>query len=385
MRKQVLLLCFLTATTIIGCSKGKSDATPPDPNPPGGRQNDITDIDNAVKTFMNTYSIPGVSIAVTKNDKLVYVKSYGKMSSSDNTAIANNNLFRIASVSKPITGVGIMKLLEAGKLTLDSKVFGAGGILGNDYPSTKLASVSDLTVRHLLHHTSNAWPNDGNDPMFKQQSFNHSQLIQWTLDNYNAATTRGVYRYSNFGYCLLGRIIEKLSGKSYEQYIKDEVLTPSGITAMKIGGNTLADRKTNEVLYTGQGGYDPYILNVARMDAHGGWLASATDLARFMVSINGIPAKPDILQPATITTMTTRSVPSSNYACGWGVNNNNNWWHTGGIPGTATEIIRSSNGFCWVVLCNSRSTSSSFDGALDGLLWPAITNSNTPWQDINQF
>jgi hypothetical protein len=83
--------------------------------------------------------------------------------------------------------------------------------------------------------------------------------------------------------------------------------------------------------------------------------------------------------------MTTRSVPSSNYACGWGVNNANHWWHTGGIPGTATEIIRSASGFNWVILCNSRSVSANFDGAMDNLLWPFVNSTSTPWQDIDQF
>lgn len=382
MRKQIVLAFLLVSLLIGGCKKDNSQDE--GPTPPGG-QKDIEAIDNAVNNFMQKYSIPGVSIAVTKDDNLVYVKSYGKMSANDNTAISNNSLFRIASVSKPVTAVGIMKLLEANKLTMDSKVFGAGSILGNDYPSSKLSQVSDLTVRHLLHHTSNLWPNDGNDPMFKQPGFNHEQLINWTLDNYNGVSTRGVYRYSNFGYCLLGRIIEKLSGKSYEQFIKDEVLKPSGITGMQIGGNTLTDRKNNEVIYTGQGGFDPYVYNISRMDAHGGWIASATDLARFLVRVNGYNGKTDILQPATITTMTTRSVPSSNYASGWGVNDANNWWHNGSLPGTASEIIRAANGFCWVILCNSRSTASGFDTALDELLWPFVSNASTPWQNIDQF
>ncbi|HOZ69938.1 MAG TPA: hypothetical protein PK328_11265, partial [Chitinophagaceae bacterium] len=73
------------------------------------------------------------------------------------------------------------------------------------------------------------------------------------------------------------------------------------------------------------------------------------------------------------------------YACGWGVNDAGNWWHTGGIPGTATEIIRTNNGFTWVILCNSRNTSSNFDTALDGLLWPFVQDSATPWQNIDQF
>ncbi|MCG2615360.1 beta-lactamase family protein [Terrimonas sp. NA20] len=384
MRK--ILLTAIVLSTLIACKKDNGDGpdpVDPTPNPPSPTQKDIASIDNAVSAFMTKHTIPGVSIAVTKAGKLVYVKSYGKMSSADNTAVTNSSLYRIASISKPVTGVGIMKLLEAGKLTLDAKVFGAGSILGGDF--TTPAGMHDITVRHLLHHTVGSWGNDGNDPMFKQPTMNHTDLIKWTITNYPATSGRGVYRYSNFGYCLLGRIIEKLSGKSYEQFIKDEVLTPSGITKMTMGGSKLTDRKTDEVIYTGQSGNDPYAYNIPRMDAHGGWIASATDLARFMVKVDGFTTKPDILLPATITTMTTRSVPSSNYACGWGVNDANHWWHTGSLPGTASEIIRSASGYTWTVLCNSRSYTSSFDNDLDNLLWPIINNASTPWQDIDQF
>ncbi len=385
MKKTTFAALFFLATLAISCSKGKTDTGGAPPPPPSGAQKDIESIDKAIQGFMTTYNVPGVSIAITKQEKLVYLKSYGKMSTSDNTPITNNSLFRLASVSKTITGIGIMKLLEANKLTLDSKVFGTGSILGNDYPSTKLNTVSDLTVRHLLHHTSNIWPNDVTDVMFQHPTYNNSQLIRWTLDNQNGTATRGVHKYSNFGYFLLGRIIEKLSGKTYEQYLKDEVLTPCGITTMQIAGNTLSDRKANEVLYNGQAGENPYIYRMDRLDAAGGWIASAKDLAKLIVKVDGFNGKADILKPATITTMVTRSVPASNYACGWGVNDANNWWHMGSLPGTSTLIVRTAKGFNWVILTNSRVNGNPYLAALDGLLWPAINNSATPWQDIDQF
>jgi len=180
-------------------------------------------------------------------------------------------------------------------------------------------------------------------------------------------------------------VIEKLSGKTYEQYTKDAVLTPCGITDMVIGGNTLAQRKAGEVLYNGQGGEDPYNMNITRMDSHGGWLATATDLARFLAHVDGFTGVPDILQTATEATMTTPSAGNPNYACGWGVNSANNWYHTGSLPGTTTEVIRASNGFCWVILCNTRGTNYDLDNAMDNLLWPVVNDATTPWQNIDQF
>jgi CubicO group peptidase (beta-lactamase class C family) len=378
------------SNTGTGTGAGGGGTTPP---PPGGGntggtttivQKDVAAVDNAVTKFMTSWSVPGMSVAVIHNDKLVYVKSYGKMSATDTTSIKNSSLFRLASVSKQITSVAIMKLLEAGKLTLDSKVFGAGSILGTDYTGTYLGGVSDITIGQLLHHTTGDWPNDGTDPMFQQTSYTQTQLINWALGGYPDRGKRGQYYYSNFGYCLLGRVIEKLSGKTYEQYCKDVVLTPSGITDMVIGGNTLADRKPNEVIYTGQS-EDPYNMNVTRMDSHGGWLATATDMARFLAHVDGFTGVSDLLLPATITTMTTPSTGNPNYACGWAVSTANNWWHNGSLPGTLTEIIRANNGFCWVMLCNTRALNDQMDTDLDNLLWPAVNDGTTSWQDIDQF
>jgi D-alanyl-D-alanine carboxypeptidase len=356
---------------------------PSKPTTPSVPQKDIPAVDDAVKRFMTTYAIPGVSLAVTKGEKLVYAKSYGRMGPKDSQPVTNASLFRIASISKPFTAAGIMRLMEQGKLTLDSKVFGSGGIL-SEYSSKNLAAMSDITVTQLLHHTTGNWPNDGADPMFQQPSMSARDLIQWTLNNYADREKRGQYFYSNFGYCLLGRVIEKLSGKSYEQFIRQEILAPAGIQHMAIAGNTLADRKPNEVIYSGAG-QDPYGMNVTRMDSHGGWVASATDLMRFMVKVDGFNSKSDLLKPATETVMTTPSAGNAGYACGWQVNKANNWWHTGLLPGLTTELIRGGNGFSWAILANTWAPSSQLGADMDDLLWPVVRDASTPWQNIDQF
>lgn len=380
--KRTLILPLLSLLLFLSCSKDKAS----DPNPPGGGgagQKDIAAIDDRVKSLMSTYQIPGVSIAITKNEKLIYVKSYGQVGKSDNAPVTNKSLFRIASVSKSVTAIGVLKLLEANKLTLDQKVLGPSGIL-SEYTAAQMDKMDDITVKQLLSHTTGLWPNDGNDPMFKNNSMNHHDLIQWTLNNVPVTkASRGTYQYSNFGYCLLGRVIEKISGKSYEQFIKEQVLTPAGISDMVICGNSLAERKPDEVIYEGQG-WDPYAINASRMDSHGGWIASATDLVKLMARVDGSNGTPDILKPATVTIMKTEVKPGSYYGLGWAVGNGN-MWHTGAISGTAAEVIHSSTGYSWAVLCNSRSYNSGFDGALDNLLWPIIQNTSTPWQDIDQF
>jgi hypothetical protein len=147
---------------------------------------------------------------------------------------------------------------------------------------------------------------------------------------------------------------------------------------MRIAGNTLADRAPNEVVYYGQGPENPYGMQVARMDAHGGWLASPTDLVRFLVHVDGFPTSPDILQRSTIEAMTTASEANAGYAKGWSVNRVNNWWHNGSLPGTSTLMVRTSGGFCWAALANTRHPNSTMGADLDALMWN-IVRKPTAW------
>jgi len=242
-------------------------------------------------------------------------------------------------------------------------------------------------VDELLHHTSGGGPNDGSDPMFTNPGMTAGQLISWTLDNRPLNNVPGsAYAYSNFGYCILGRVIEKITGLTYFNAVNSLLLQPLGITDMAIAGNTLADRITHEVKYYGQSGEDPYIYNISRMDSHGGWLATATDLAWIIDHVDGFPAKPDILSSTALTIMTTPSAANSGYACGWSVNSINNYWHQGSLPGTATEQARtvSQGKYNFVILTNTRSLSANFSGDLDNLFWSALAGTSL-WPSYDLF
>jgi CubicO group peptidase (beta-lactamase class C family) len=351
---------------------------------------DIASIDQTIASFMSTYNVPGLSLAITKNENLVYAKAYGVAATdlNGNIAASTQNLFRIASLSKQITAIAIMKLIDQGKLHLSDKVFGTGNILGTDYGTQPYGSnITNITIDHLLHHTAGGWPNDGSDPMFTNSSMTAGQLISWVLNNRPLTNTPGSnYAYSNFGYCVLGRVVEKITSLPYYDAVKLLVLTPCGVSDMEISGNTLADKIPNEVVYYGQGGENPYIYNISRMDSHGGWLASATSLAKILVHVDGFSTKPDILTAASITTMTTASTANANYACGWSVNNLNNWWHQGSLPGTATEQARtvSQGNYNFVILTNTRSPNANFTTDLDNLFWTALSKTNT-WPSYDLF
>ncbi|WP_166298822.1 serine hydrolase domain-containing protein [Bradyrhizobium sp. 2S1] len=333
--------------------------------------------------FMKEYDVPGLSIAVAIKGKPAYVEAFGVADRESGEALTPQHRFRIASISKPVTSTGIFTLVEAGKLRLGDFVFGADSILGKDYPTiptlqslmpsgSSRSLVDQITIEHLLTHATGTWGNQFRDPMFMNQDMKHRELISWTLEHMPLTNPPGEsYAYSNFGYCVLGRVIEKLSGQSYEQYIKDAVLKRCGIADMQIAGNTLGERASNEVRYYSQTGGDPYRMNVARMDSHGGWIATPGDLTTLFVHIDGFKDTEQLLTDDSLRVMSTPSAINPRYAKGLFITANNNWWHSGLLDGTTTISVRTSGDFCWSAFTNTRSRE-GMTRALDLLVWHMI-------------
>lgn len=379
----------------------------------------MTSADNLVKNFMTTYGVNGLSIAMAKDGKIVYSRGFGYQNLSKTIAVQPHNLFRIASCSKQITAIAIMKLLQEGKLSMSSKVFGPGAIL-EDAPVISTSTISDtrvynMTVQQLLEHTA-GWDRSVNcnpsptppypyyfagcDPIDNpltvsmtlgtSNPVSENYLVKYLLQkglNFDPGTK---YAYSNIGYLALGAIIEELSGMSYAEYVKTQILAPLGIFDMQIGNNLLSEKQEREVEYVNTGGYTnlsvygtgqqlPWTyggMNVHAMSAHGGWITTASDFVKLVAAVDGFATKPDILTPATISVMTTPSSVNANYAKGWQVNIYNNWWHTGSIPGTASEVVRSGNGYIWFIITNSSLSGSAFT-ALDNLGWNIVSSVST--------
>jgi CubicO group peptidase (beta-lactamase class C family) len=337
-------------------------------------------IRQTVTTFMSKHDVPGVSLALTRHGRLVFAQGYGVTDPTTGQAVGTGHLFRIASVSKPITATTVFRLMDAGQLNLGDRIFGANGILGTRFGTQPYGpNIDRITVQHLLEHTS-GWPR-ARDPMFTQFNLNQAQLIDWMIDNVALANPPGsTFDYLNFGYLVLGRVIEEVTGLPYEDAVRRHVLAPCGIVDMHIAGDTLADRRANEVVYTPQSRANPYAIRVSRMDAHGGWIASPTDLMRFLVRVDGFASKPDILTAGSIATMATPTTApmtdgtTTGYAKGWATNAAGNRWHAGDIPGSASILVRTASHFGWAVLCNSRDDAwlDQMRIDLDNLMWTVV-------------
>ena len=377
---NVLILPLYFAGVISGFAQKSAQG----PVQPGFLTQNIRTVDSLVNDFMVKYHVPGLSFAIAKNDELKLQRCYGFSDMVSREVMTSTSRFRIASVSKPFTATAIMQLAERNKLHLHDKVFGNGALLGTTYGTYPYKKwVTEITVEVLLEHLAGGWGNDQNDPMFMHPEMNQARLISWAIDNQPLQYPPGThYQYSNFGFCILGRIIEKVTGMKYDDYIRKNILLPCGISDMEIGGSTLAERKASEVYYYDTQ-EDPYTMNVRRMDSHGGWVATATDLVKFLVRVDKLPKKADLLKPATLDTMYSSPAVNPGYAKGWAVNKADNYWHNGSLPGEQAIAVCTHDGFCWAVLVNTRA-GGDFGLDLDNLMWK-IKFAVKRWPDQDLF
>jgi len=332
--------------------------------------------DELMLRLLKQYGIQGGAVAVSHNGKLVLTRGYGYAEVSTKQAVQPGALFRIASVSKPFTAVAIMKLVEDGRLRLEDHAFERLGLgYGPD------ARIREITVRHLLTHSA-GWDRAVSfDPMFHFGKAAAQDIIREMLKRSLIFAPGRRYSYSNFGYCVLGRVTERVTGLSYEEYVREEVLTPMGIESMQIGSR--AGDTPGEVHYYGGGAYS---LLPDVMDAHGGWIASAPDLVLFADAVQGRGGRTAFLKPETLAAMIARPEPPLGrgrqwYGLGWSVvslDGGVNISHTGAMPGTASILVSSRQNYTWAALFNRMPDAlPSFLVDLDRGLWAAC---RAAWQ-----
>jgi N-acyl-D-amino-acid deacylase len=351
----------------------------------------LKSFDETMEAQLRVQKLTGGSLAVAKDGRLVYAKGFGLGDVVNKAPVEPASLFRIASLSKSITAVAILKLVQDGKLDLEAKAFALLDLKPVDESKVD-PRLKDVTVLHLLQHTG-GWNPQKSDPMFMSAAISAElgvpspptslNIIRYMMGRPLDFEPGTRFAYSNFGYCVLGRIIEQRSGESYENYVKKSVLAPMGITRMTLGRSLRENREKDEVTYypgaakPGKPVFEsikeekvpaPYgTFCLEAMDAHGGWLASAVDLVRFASSLD------KVLNEKSLATMVARPANAGTapyfYGCGWmvrpvGADGKLNTWHTGALPGTSTLLVRRHDGLVWAALFNERLKNESLDPAL---------------------
>jgi len=347
--------------------------------------NDLSQFDKSnylnlqFEKFLNYWDLKGMSVAVIKDEKLVYAHGFGFSDLEKGEKVYPGNIFRLASVSKLLTAVGILKLVENGKLSLDSKIFGKNAIL-NDSIFDKVCDkrLYNITVRNLLAH-SGGWSQRYGDPAF------NSLIIAEKVGDVPPATIHSYYKfivsrklhftpgsstsYSNMGYMFLGEVISKIACMPYEEYIQKEILIPNGITDMHIGSSLESGRLPNEVKYyepqdsqlipafDGSGQMVPKVYGgnpIELLGPAGGWVASSVELAKLLVLIDGHKRVKDIIPSRLLKEMVCDE--RTRGPLGWlRVNKDGTWMRTGSMAGTSAMLKREKDGISWVVLINSSS------------------------------
>jgi CubicO group peptidase (beta-lactamase class C family) len=324
-------------------------------------QNGIKEIDAMIYPFIERYSIPAASYAVAKNsnERIAYKNAVGFAVVESNERARPDYAFRLASMSKQHTAIAIMKLIQDGKFQITDLVFGPTGILKDYFPSVGPMSAK-VTVQHLLEHTAGY----SGDPMFSSayKGYTIDQLIQVMLNS--AQSEPGTkYSYYNLGYGTLGKIIEVVSGKDYESYLK-EIYGPAGITDFRLAATSAATRRTKEAACYAQSGNNAYGTDINVYKAAGGVCVNTEDLFKVLYAVDGGSISPDILNPTIRNLMFTKSTVY-NYAKGWRTNHSlfAGYYHGGNLAGTATFWIYGDE-YSAAVLLNSRSYDDNFDSDL---------------------
>ena len=374
--------------------------------------------DKAFADFMTRHDLPRGSVAIMKNGALVYARGFGWAEVKAKKVVQPTTLFRIASISKPITSLAVVSLVEQQKLSYDLKVFPYLG-----YSTPKFAGarrdprLDSITIRHLLQHAG-GWDRDtgidpkgakGFDPMFYPRQASKDltgrdlpparaeTIARWMVGKPLQFDPGTRYAYSNLGYCLLGRVIEKATGQPYETYLRI-ILARADITDMHIGASDPSQMRMNESHYYPHKEAKPgvsvwnkpntlasYRFSVPTMDSHGGWIATPSDLVRFTTLFDGRPRPQDLITSKSIALLHERpsfAPPASQklnyYGFGWFFREREdgkfrNWFHSGSLPGTMSMLIRSDNGITWSADFNLRpKNSSAAFKDLDSTMWKAV-------------
>ncbi len=281
---------------------------------------------------------PGLVVAVAKNNRVAWTEGFGLADVEHDVAVRHDTVFRIASISKPITATAVMQLVERGRIGLDDPI--------QRYVPSFPDKGTPLTVRHLLTHTSGI-------RHYKEGEFNQKESYDSLEKSFGIFKddpllfTPGTrYAYSTYGYNLLAGVIEHVSGVSFEDYLEEHVWGPAemGDTELEYPQEIVKHRARQYVRTATRGLQNAPYANLSIKWAGGGIISTASDLARFHIALD----QGELLQKNTLDQMYTAATLAdgtrTTYGLGWQiVHAQGRRWiaHGGGANGGTTYLLRS--------------------------------------------
>jgi serine beta-lactamase-like protein LACTB len=321
---NLLLLAFLT--TSLGWAQDSSLT-----------QTQINTVEKAVTAFMTQQRAPSVSVAIVKDGKLAWTGAYGSADLENSVPAKTSTMYRLASISKPITATAVMQLAEAGKLDLDAPI--------QKYCSAYPEKQWPVTARELLGHLAGVRHYKHPD---EWKSTMHYESVTESLDFFKADPLDfepgTKYQYSTFAFSILGCAVEGASGMKFADYLQEKVFRPAGMDQIQtddtfaiIPNRAHGYRKTEkgEVVNT-------VLADTSNKIPGGGMISTATDLADFAIAT--MHAK--LVSPATLEKMWTPQAMRDGNKTGsgldWGlgeIKGHKKVSHSGAQPGTSTDLI----------------------------------------------
>jgi CubicO group peptidase (beta-lactamase class C family) len=299
-------------------------------------------IDAAVAAFRSRLSTPGMSVAVVKDNQIIFRRGYGLADLENKVPATAVTVFRIASVAKSLTAVAVMQLAEKGKLDLDAPV--------QKYAPSFPTKAFSVTTRQLLAHLSGVrgYRSGEGERTYHYESLTDALAVFKDDPLEHEPGTK--YTYTTFGYTLLGVVIEGASGVSYSEYLRERVLKPAGMLHTQVDD-------VYEIIPNRARGYSPKVYgqfngdwrNPALMDSSykipgGGLVSTAEDLARFAIAVqNGVLIKQETFEQMS-KSQRTRDGRETGYGYGWYVDRregrepDGSVWHGGVQQGFTSDL-----------------------------------------------
>ena len=298
-------------------------------------------IEKAVSAFMTANSVPGVSIAIVENGQPVWSAGFGMSDLEDSAPATSSTLYRLGSISKPITAVAILQLYERGKLDLDAPV--------QKYCPAFPQKDSPITSRQLLAHLSGIrhYNNDGKGDV-PDDSARHFATMEESLQLFASdpllSRPGTQFHYSTYGYTLLGCILEGAASQKYVDFVRENVFRPAAMDHTQADDFFAIVPHRTRWYHRDKSGavHNAGVLDSSYKIPGGGLISSADDMANFEAAI--LAGK--FLKPATRDLMWTVAQPTegnpSHYALGWFIFDKfglHQVGHDGGQQGTSTAIL----------------------------------------------
>ncbi len=299
------------------------------------------EIEKAVSSFMSANSVPGIGAAVVLEGEPVWSAGFGMSDLEDSAPATSSTLFRLGSISKPITATALLQLWERGKLDLDAPV--------QKYCPAFPQKEWPITSRELLGHLGGIRHyNSGGKGDIPEDSARHFASMEESLQIFAAdplvAKPGTKFNYSTYGYTLLGCVLEGAASQKYVDLVRENILKPAGMV------QTQADDFFTVVPHRARWYHKDksgIVRNAGVLDSSykipgGGLISSADDMARFEAAI----LADKLVKRSTRDLMWTVPQPtegkSSHYALGWFVAEKfglRTAGHTGGQQGTDTAFL----------------------------------------------